>query len=360
MREYIDRTLTRLVQINSINPDLVSDAPGEREAAEFVAAEMRTIGCEVKLVGGQRPSVIATLPGSGWGRSLMFNGHIDTVGVAGMPDPFSGRIEGGKLYGRGSYDMKASVVASMAAIRELANRRPAGDVVLTAVADEEFASLGTQEVLKVCRTDAAICTEPTSLKTCLAHKGFVWIEIETTGKAAHGSRPELGIDANMKIGRFLAKLDGLAQALQARQPHPLLGAPSLHASTLRGGSGWSTYSSQCILQVERRTIPGESVDAVLAELQALDPESMRLVLARDSFEVRSDAAIVQAVRKSGGGDFVGDTPWMDAALLSTAGIETVVIGPHGTGAHAEIEWVDLDSTYRLAEILRDTAVSYCV
>jgi acetylornithine deacetylase len=359
MRAYIERVLSRLVQINSVNPTLTPGSPGEREAAEFVAEEMRALGCQVQLVGGDRPSVIATLKGTGGGRSLMLNGHIDTVGVDAMAEPFSGRIDDGKLYGRGAYDMKASVVASMAAMRELAKAPPAGDVVLAAVADEEYASAGTEEVLRHCITDGAVCTEPTSLKTCLAHKGFAWISVTTHGRAAHGSRFELGIDANMKMGGFLAKLDLLEQELRQRTPHRWVGPPSLHAATLNGGQGLSTYSDRCVLQIERRTIPGESMDQVMAEIKALGEADVELIFAREPFEVSPDAAIVQAIRTAGGGDYFGDTPWMDSALLSAAGIECVVIGPHGAGAHAAVEWVDLESTVRLGEILRDAAINYC-
>ncbi len=359
MHAYIRDTLCRLVQINSVNPNLVPVAPGEREIAMYVAQEMREMGCVVEVVGGDRPSVIATLRGTGGGRSLMFNGHIDTVGVEMMAEPFSGTVDGNNLYGRGAYDMKASIAASMGAIRKLTKNPPRGDVVLTAVADEEYASAGTEEVLRHCRTDAAICTEPTSLRTCLAHKGFVWIEVHTHGKAAHGSRFELGVDANMRMGRFLAKLDLLEQELRSRDPHPLVGPPSLHAATLHGGTGWSTYANECTLRIERRTVPGETVEQVLAEIRTLGEEDVRVIFSREPFEVSPNAAIVQSVRRAGEGDFCGDTPWMDAALLSAAGIETVVIGPDGGGAHAEVEWVSLDSTVRLAEILHDTALDYC-
>jgi acetylornithine deacetylase len=360
MRAYIERLLTELVRIDSVNPDLVPGAAGERRIATFLAEEMLALGCDVRLVGPpERPSVIATLAGAGRGRSLMFNGHADTVGAAGMAEPFSARIASGKLYGRGAYDMKGSLAAAVAAIAALRASPPAGDVVLTAVADEEAASQGMRQVLETCRTDAAICLEPTSLKTCLAHKGFVWIEVRTHGRAAHGSRFELGIDANLAMGRFLARLDGLERELRARPPHPLVGPPSLHAATLHGGAGWSTYAAECVLAIERRTIPGETVAQVEREIRTLGAEDVRVVLAREPFEVAPEAAIVQCVRAAGGGEFCGDTPWMDAALLAAAGIETVVIGPHGAGAHATEEWVDLDSTVRLAEILRDTALAYC-
>lgn len=357
MHAYIRDTLCRLVQINSVNPNLVPGAPGEREIAMYVAQEMREMGCIVEVVGGDRPSVIATLRGTGGGRSLMFNGHTDTVEDPGLV--FGVLYPPGKVLGRGAYDMKASIAASMGAIRELAKNPPRGDVVLTAVADEEYASAGTEEILRLCRTDAAICTEPTSLRTCLAHKGFIWIEVRTHGKAAHGSRFELGVDANMRMGRFLAKLDLLEQELRSRDPHPLVGSPSLHAATLQGGTGWSTYANECTLRIERRTVPGETVEQVLTEIRALGEEDVRVIFSREPFEVSPNAAIVQSVRRSGGGDFCGDTPWMDAALLSAAGIETVVIGPDGGGAHSEVEWVSLDSTVRLAEILHDTALDYC-
>jgi len=355
MLQSIERTLAQLVAINSENPDLVPGAPGEREAAEFVAEAMRGIGSEVAVVGGDRPSVIATLKGTGGGRSLMFNGHLDTV--AGYAD-VERKIENGLLYGRGAYDMKASLVAAMFALKELAANRPKGDVVLTAVADEEVASKGTQEVLRHIRTDAAICAEPTSLKTCVAHKGFVWIEVETHGRAAHGSRFDQGVDANLKMGRFLQKLDQLERELRARSPHRWVGPPSLHASTIHGGTGWSTYSDKCVLQIERRTIPGETAEQALAEIQALEPDTAKIVLARDPFKTHEDAPIVEAARRAGGGELCGDTPWMDAALLSAAGIETVVIGPHGAGAHAAVEWVSLDSVHALKDIFVRTAHDY--
>ncbi len=358
MRAYIERTLTRLVQTNSVNPGLSPGAPGEHRIAKYIAEEMGSIGCDVRWVGGERPSVIATLPGTGGGRSLMLNGHIDTVAVDGMSDPFSGRVEGSRLYGRGAFDMKASVAASMAAIRELASAPPPGDVVLAAVADEEVASEGTQEVLRHVRTDGAIVTEPTSLRTCVAHKGFVWLEVETIGRAAHGSRFEVGVDANMAMGRFLARLDRLEQELRSRVPNRWVGPPSLHASLLQGGTGWSTYSDRCVLRLERRTIPGETIEQVCAEIRSLGLEP-KVILAREPFEADPASPIVGAVQTAGGGELCGDTPWMDAALTAAAGIETVVIGPHGEGAHAAVEWVDLDSTERLAEILVAAARTYC-
>jgi acetylornithine deacetylase len=281
------------------------------------------------------------------------------------------------MRGRGVYDMKGSLAACLAAAKALADARVSlrGTLVIAAVADEEYASLGTAEVVRHTSVDAAIVTEPTELDLCIAHKGFVWLEVETLGKAAHGSRYFEGIDANMRMGRLLGRLDGLEQALRARPPHPLVGPPSLHAPTLRGGCELSTYAARCVLGIERRTIPGETDAGVQAEIAALiadaaaaDPSfqaTLRPLLARSSFEVSPDAPIVQAVRAAAtrhlgrAPSFIGKPFWMDSAILADAGVETVILGPKGGGAHTAEEWVDLASLADLAAILADAAADYC-
>jgi acetylornithine deacetylase len=293
-----------------------------------------------------------------------------------MAEPFSARIDHGRLFGRGAYDMKGALAACMAAAKALvdANVELAGDLLVAAVADEEYASLGTQDLIGRYQIDAAIVTEPTELDICLAHKGFIWLEVETTGRAAHGSRYDLGLDANMLMGRFLAKLDILERELRARRPHPLVGPPTLHAAQIQGGSELSAYAATCRLQIERRTVPGETQDQVVAEIQAIidqlavaDPDFQATVKAffvREPFEVSSEAGIVQTVLKEAEEVLgrrpvmVGQMPWLDSALLAAAGVETVVIGPAGAGAHAHEEWVDINSVARLAEILARTAVAY--
>ena len=199
----------------------------------------------------------------------MLNAHYDSVGIENMPEPFSAAVRDGKMYGRGSYDMKGSLAAQMAALKALVDSEAklGGDVVIAAVADEEYGSIGTADLIRHIRTDAAIVTEPSAVQICLAHKGYLWIEVETIGRAAHGSRFEQGIDANMRMGRFLAELDKLERDLRQRKPHPLVGPPSLHAATIHGGEGLSTYAASCKLQIERRTIPGETE----AQAVARDP-----------------------------------------------------------------------------------------
>ncbi|MEW5983695.1 MAG: ArgE/DapE family deacylase [Acidobacteriota bacterium] len=377
--QYLVSVLQRLVRINSVNPLLDASAPGETEIAAFVAGELRALGCDVEIhePAAGRPSVVGRLRGSSPGRLLMLNAHADTVAVDEMTDPFSGEIREGRLYGRGAFDMKGGLAAMMAAIKVLADADcpHQGEVMLAAVADEEYASLGTQHLVQRCRPDGAIVTEPTALDVCLAHKGFVWIEVRTTGRAAHGSRFDLGVDANMRMGRILAELDRVEQDLRARPSHPLVGPPSLHAATLAGGTGLSTYAASCTLQIERRTIPGErsddavgEIDAIIDRVMARDPSfeaESRVLLAREPFEIAAGAAIVRAVAgavESVVGHppaFVGQTPWMDAALLSAAGTETVVFGAAGAGAHAKEEWVDLHSVHQLAACLVEAALRYC-
>lgn len=377
--EHLTATLADLVRINSVNPAFSEGVTSEREAAAYVAKALERLGMEITTYEPEdgRVSVVGRLAGAGSGRSLMLYGHLDTVGVGDMADPFGATIRHGKLYGRGAYDMKGGLAACIAAVKTLRDAGQAldGDLLVVAPADEEVASIGMQAVLEGHRTDAAVVTEPTDLGVCLAHKGFSWIEVVTRGRAAHGSRFEEGIDANMRMGRFLARLDDLERELRARRPHPLVGPPSLHAGVLDGGSGPSIYAARCRLEIERRTVPGETEGQVVAEIQDIVDRlragdetfraEVRAALTREPFEVGHDAAIVQAVTEAAAGVLgrspahTGETYWMDAALLAATGIETVVLGPVGRGAHADEEWVDLESVGQLAEILARTAARYC-
>jgi len=381
---FVREALADLVRIDSRNPELVPGAPGEGPIAAHVARVMESLGMEVEILEPEsgRPSVIGRRRGAGRGRSLMLNGHLDTVGVEGMDQPFEPRIEEGRLYGRGAYDMKGSLAACLAAAKALADADVllAGDLIVAAVADEEVASLGTSAAIARARTDGAIVTEPTELAVCLAHKGFAWIEVEVEGRAAHGSRPDLGVDANLAMGRVLSEVAALERELRARPPHPLVGPPSLHVGTLAGGTGWSTYAARAVAGVERRTIPGETAEGALAEIEeclgrlrgdaGAGPGSAtravaRIALAREPFEADDGSPLVRAIERAAS-DVLGRAPdrigvayWMDAALLGAAGIETAVIGPAGAGAHEVEEWVDLDSCARLAEILARAAITFC-
>ncbi len=376
---YTLQTLTDLVQINSVNPELSPDGAGETAVAAYVAQALQDMGLQVTTydLGPNRVNVVGVLKGTGNGRSLLLNAHMDTVGVGGMVDPFGAAVRDGRLYGRGSQDMKGSLAAMMAAVKALVDGgvQLAGDVLLTAVADEEYASIGTDDLVRHVTADAAIVTEPTDMSLCRAHRGFIWYEVEVTGRAAHGSRYNEGIDAIGHMGRFLVELEKLGQELLQRSPHPLAGPPSIHASLVQGGSELSVYPARCTLKLERRTIPGETVAQATAELQAIidrlaaaDPAfraTVRPFFDRDPFEVTAAAPVVQALEKATTAVLgqapahTGATFWTDAALLAAAGIDTVLIGPVGAGLHSDEEWVEVQSVLELAQILAETAVNFC-
>ncbi len=370
--------LAKLVAIPSVNPDLVPGGSGEAAIADYVARWFEAHGLEAHRLERHagRPSIVGVVRGTGRGRSLMFNGHIDTVTLAGYDgDPLVPRIADGKMFGRGAFDMKCGVAAMMVAAVRARAEGVAGDILVACVADEEYASFGTEEVVERFRADAAIVTEPSHLQLTVAHKGFVWFDVTVEGKAAHGSRPELGIDAIAKAGKFLVALEELDLGLRARPGHPILGFGSVHASVITGGEELSSYPARCLIRLERRTIPGETADSTEAELQAIidriaatDPAFKATVtrgLARPPFEIGRDEPIVETLRAATT-DRMGVAPawrgepfWTDCAILQQAGVPCVMFGADGGGAHAATEWVSLSSVEALADILTETALRFC-
>lgn len=372
MRSELTELLATLVAVDSVNPSLVPGGAGESDVAAAVESWARDAGLESERLEETpgRPSVLVRARGSGGGRTLLLCGHLDTVGVEGMPAPHTPRIDGDRLYGRGAYDMKAGVVAALLATREALRAGLAGDVVVAAVADEEHASLGIQEVLRRVQADGAVVTEPTELEPVVAHKGFVWSEVVVAGRAAHGSRPHLGVDAIVKMG---AVLDGLARLDRtlAERTHPLLGRGSVHASLIEGGLELSSYPAQCTLSLERRTLPGEALALVEGELAALleacrsaDPgfeASQRTLLVREPFEADPGSELMQLLVDllPAGTVPSGASYWADSGFISAAGIPTVLFGPSGEGAHALEEWVSLSATETVATTLVRLAERFC-
>ena len=352
-----------LVRIDSVNPALIAGAAGEVEAARFVSGWLERAGLEVEVVEPVtgRPSVIGVARGTGGGRTLLLNAHLDTVGVQAMEAPFDARVEDGRLYGRGSYDMKGALAAAMLAVADAAALDLSGDVILTAVADEEVASLGTETVLGHVVADAAIVCEPTELRVAIAHRGFAGFEIETHGVAAHGSRPDLGVDAIAKMGHVLVALEELDRRLQAGRRHPLVGTGSLHSSLIEGGQEFSSYPARCLLTGERRTLPGETAAEIEADLRdAAGDAELRLLVSREPFEADEGHELVRAVSVAAGvSGGVGLPFWTDAALVAAAGIPAVLFGPVGAGAHAAVEWVDISSLERCREVYAAVATAVC-
>jgi len=357
------RLAAELVAIDSVNPTLVPGAAGEGRIARYVAEWLDRAGLEVTLqdAGAGRMNVIAVARGHGDGRSLLLTGHTDTVAHA-RAHATQPRVEHGRLYGRGAYDMKGGLAAAMLAAASV--RGLAGDVILGAVVDEEAAGAGTRALLSEHTADAAVLTEPTDLDVAIAHKGFVGFEIEVSGRAAHGSRPDLGIDAIARIGPIIVALAELDANLSRAAAHPTLGRSSLHCSTIEGGQEYSTYPDRCVLQGEWRTTPGETRETVARELRALlaatrADASLRLPFAGAPFEVDAEQEIVTLVARHAATSLVSMRYWTDAALFGAAGIPTVIFGPTGAGAHAETEWVDLASLERVRDVLVAVAHDYC-
>jgi acetylornithine deacetylase len=373
----LEQLVCQLVAIESVNPDLVASGSGESNIARFVGSWLRESGFSVEIVEPVpgRPSVVGVMRGSGGGASLMLNAHMDTVGAGGMSHAFEPVVADGRIYGRGAYDMKGSLAASMIAAREAAKLGLRGDVMVAAVADEEVASIGTSAVAERFHADAAIVTEPTELRLCVAHKGFVWLEVETHGVAAHGSRPDLGVDAIARMGRILSGITDLDRQLRGGRGHALLGSGSIHASLIEGGQELSTYPARCVAKLERRTIPGEDGASSLREIQdvidgahAADPAlsaSARVMLERAPSEVGATEAVsvtvAQAARASLGRDpdVIGVAYWMDMALLNAAGTPTVAFGPAGEGEHADVEWVDVSSLEKCVQVYVRAAEVLC-
>ena len=377
-KKKINKLLQDLVKIDSVNPSLVSGAAGEADIAEYLREWMTARGMEATIteIEPGRVNAVGVLKGSGGGKSMMLNGHTDTVGVDYMTiDPFDPKIEGNKLYGRGSADMKGGLAASMAAIDVIIEQgiELRGDIVLAGVCDEEYASIGTEHLMKDVHVDAAIVGEPTEQNIQVAHKGFAWIDVVTHGFAAHGSAYKIGVDAIAKMGHVLIGLEAL-QSILEEDHHQLVGPGSVHASIISGGQELSTYPDKCKLEVERRLIPGEKREDIEIEMQNLlkslsegDPKfkaDYEITFYRGPMEISPEEEICRLLRevsKKNGVEprFVGGSGWMDTQIIYDKGIPAVAYGPSGEGYHGAVEWVDLDTVYHVATVQAKVIKRFC-
>jgi acetylornithine deacetylase len=373
-----------LVGIDTVNPALVPGAPGERPAVELLARRLEAGGFAIEVVGPrERPSLLATARGRGGGPSLALNGHLDTVGAGAMPEPFTARIDGDRMTGRGSCDMKGGVAAMVVAAEQAAAAGTGGDVVLALVADEEHGSIGTEAVLDHldragALPAACIVGEPTWLDVAVAHRGFAVVEVELAGRAAHSSRPQEGSNAVAHLGRLLAAIEAWDGQLARRPPHPHAGIGSLMATVAHGGEAPFSLAAKARAVVERRTVPGEppgvavaEVESVLEALAAQDPGfdgRCREVLARDPWQASDDPATARLLELIDGGmEAVGRAAprrfgapyWMESALWQAAGVPTLVWGPAGGGLHADDEWLDLSQLRDHAVALSRLVAAFC-
>ena len=377
-----------LTQINSSNPTLsVSDGAGESEIADYLAAWFAHRDLEyhrVESVAG-RPSIVGVLRGSGGGQSLMFNGHIDTVSLSSYEDgvdPLSGTIglKNGQeaIFGRGCLDMKGGVAASLAAMATIKaggpETLPRGDIIVAAVSDEEDASQGTQDIIAAgWRADAAVVPEPTMEAIVTAHKGFVWIEVDILGVAAHGSDPSSGQDAIFHAGWFLRALEQHQKTLPVDD---LLGQASLHCGLIRGGEEPSSYPGKCTITIEFRTIPVQTEASILEDIRGIlckvseedsrfNYEQPRITMSRPTSKLSRDHPLVKKAAACAASTFgraasLECAPfWCDAALLSEAGVPSIVFGPSGEGLHSKEEWVSVSSLKQMEKIFVDLIQDFC-
>jgi len=367
-----------LIKIDSRNPTLAPDSRGEGDCARFLASVLDDWGFSVELIESipERPNVVARL-GSRDAPALMLNGHLDVVGVQGMVhEPFGAELRDGRIYGRGSADMKGGIAAMCAAAVAAADAIADSQILITAVVDEEYDSVGMRALLKEgIRADAAIITEPTRLAICPAHRGFVWLEVAFRGRAAHGSRYDIGVDAITHAALVLAELEKLERTRESGLRHKLLGRGSLHASTIRGGVGMSTYPEDCVLAIERRTLPGESTELAIREItdacekvRATHPQldaRVTLTTAQLPSDVATDAPIVKTLRGALEREDVavrieGLSAWTDAALLNEAGVPTVCFGPGDIAlAHAAEEFVPVGEIETAQRVLTRVVREWC-
>ncbi|MBC8089204.1 MAG: ArgE/DapE family deacylase [Phycisphaerae bacterium] len=367
-----------LVAIDSRNPDLVPGAPGESACANHLADVLSEWGFAVSIeeIAPGRSNVLARVGPSGKS-PLILNGHLDVVGTDNMVHPpFTPDIRGGRVYGRGSTDMKSGIACMcVAAARASTRSALASEIIIAAVCDEEFGSLGTRTLLaNGLHATAAIVTEPTRLAVCTGHRGFAWIRIDVAGHAAHGSRYDIGVDAIMHAGLLLAAIDRFDTTTLPPRAHALLGRPSLHASLIEGGTGWSTYPESCTLRIERRTVPGETGESVKAEFEALCRElhnsrpsfqtTVTLELFQPASDLAADAQLTVAVataleKENLPAPIEGLSCWTDAALFNEAGIPALCFGPGDIAlAHSAEEWVTLEHIHHATAVLERVCASW--
>src|SRR5262245_43544341 len=370
--ESIVDLASRLIAIPSVNPAIApEEGHGEQAVASFASRWLAERGVGSWLEGPVpgRPTAVAQGVG-GEGPTLVLCAHLDTVGTAGMTiAAFAAEARDGRLYGRGSYDMKGAAAACMSAAVAARRTGVRGRLMLALVADEEHASLGASHFVRRHRADGCILTEASAGALVLAHKGFVWAEIVTRGRAAHGSRWDLGVSAIGRMGRIISALERFDQEELRARTHPLVGPASMHCALVRGGAGLSTYAPECRLEIERRTLPGETPEGVVDELRAVvraageEAEVTRL-LDRPPLTCGRDSGVARCVRAAAT-SVAGVPPaecgvayWMDAALFAGAGVPTVNFGPDGAGAHEAVEWVDVASLTTCARVLAECATTF--
>lgn len=381
--------LVRLTQALIAIPSHKDVPSREKEVAEYIYDFCRRNGLEAELqkVDGDRCNVLVYLRGEGSGKSIMLNGHTDTVPPYNMTvDPFGAEIKEGNIYGRGAVDMKGAIACMLMSMLALKRSgvRLKGDVVFAGVIGEEERSEGTEYIVKSgLKTDGAIVGEPSNYEYAIGHRGLEWLEILIKGKAAHGGVPHLGVNAIEKAAVLINRIKGeLYPKLEGRY-NEYMGPSVMNFGVIAGGSQPSTVADSCSIKIDRRYIPGETVETVLREYQdiidsikAEDPEfdaeitrmpNNMLTLDHLPLMTPPEDPIVSAVRESLM-EVIGREPdvtrrrgWTDAALLSNfAKIPTVVVGPGDISySHTKDERVSIGDLDKMVDVYARVIQKFC-
>ena len=372
------QTLADLVRINSVNSSY-EDGPGEREIATFVRQFFEARGIEVweQEVFPNRPNVIARLPGRDSNRRIILEAHTDTVSVKGMSiDPFDPRIVDGRMFGRGSCDTKAGLATMMHALASLKEEgiTPPCDVWLAAAVDEEFSYRGVVKLCEGLKADAAIVAEPTEMRCVIATKGVLRWRIRVQGKAAHSSKPHLGVNAISHMARIVLALEDDGRTLAAK-PHPLLGPATCNVGVIHGGVQVNFVPDECAIEIDRRLLPGERVDDVLRHYQKIIDDLMirfpgleasmdAPMLTDEALETSADDAVVltasHVLQSLGLNEAPCGVPFgCDASKLARAGVPSIVFGPGSIDrAHVADEYVEIDQVEQALEFYRRFLVAF--
>ncbi|MFW5474165.1 M20 family metallopeptidase [Knoellia sp. CPCC 206450] len=349
-----------LVAVDSVNPGLVPGAAGEQRIVELLASRLTRSGFTVTVVPGAedggRPSLVAAPPARPGAATVVLNGHLDTVGVAGMTDPFVPRVEGDRLLGRGAADVKGGVAALVVAAEQLVATGTPVRPVLALVADEEDASIGSESVIATLpdlgiQPDVCLIAEPTDLVVTRSLRGFAVVRVRFPGQAAHSSQAELGVNAVTHLGRFLHALDEQAPAVRAQ-------GGDLMATVVTGGSSAFVVPDSAECLVEMRLTPeqpcAQALDVVTALLDPRWRATAELVAGREGWRLDEQGVAAELGRALGDALDTGavfDAPyWMEAPLWQEL-CPTVVCGPSGGGLHAADEWLDLSQLRAFADSL---------
>lgn len=368
-RDDLIKLTQSMVRIPSVNP------PGdEKDVAEFLLQELKSYGFSSKLlnVKPKRPNVIASYSGRKRGKTVLLDGHMDVVPVGDLSaweyDPFSAILHDGRIYGRGSVDMKgglASAIIAAKAFAETYGEDFAGSIVIAGVVDEEDAGIGTKKLVKEIKADMAIVAEPSDNSIYRAHKGVLWFEVTTRGNAIHSSRVRSGKTENAiyKMVKVVNALENYLAELEKRK-NALVGNPTISVGMIKGGIKTNVVPDSCTITVDRRLLPNEKPEKALDDIRKVIAKALkekvkiRVLLVREGAMVDRREAIVK-ITSDAVKEVTGKSPGVTGCIATTdmsflvnqGKIPAIVYGPGSLEqAHVPNEFVEVDELYKAAKV----------